>query len=74
MLLYFGLGERVGENLLTRTKKQSLQLLYDILTRHMESVCLKFSRPVLCVLCVEARTHVHPFPATRNTWGMKCIG
>lgn len=67
MLLYFGLGNRVGENLPTRTKKQSPQLLYDILTQHMESVCLKFSRPVLCGWRVEAQTHVHQFPGTQNT-------
>lgn len=76
MLLYFGLRERMDGNMLTRTKKkpQSLQLLYDILTQHMKSVCLKFSRSMLYILCVEAQTHVHQFPATLNTYGMKCVG
>lgn len=46
----------MGENLLTRNK-QSLELLYDISTPHLKSVGLKFSRSMLCILCVEAQTH-----------------
>lgn len=52
MLLYFDLGGRVGENLLTRNKK-SLELLYDNTT---PEICLKFSRSMLYILCVEAQT------------------
>lgn len=74
MLLYFGLGEGWVKICLQEIKKQSLELLYDISTPHLKSVCLKFSTSVLYILCVEAQTHVHQFPATLNTYGMKCVG
>lgn len=35
-------------------------------TQHMNSVPWKFSRSMLCTLCVEAQTYVHHFPATAN--------